>query len=279
MKKKLYHISLKRVDKFVKGIPASRRLEEDTITPRICLSDELRLCLSAVEWGTAGKDGELDDLISFRDDEIRLIWVYEFEVDNNDLISPQQLYKSNKVIDAEATHEYWYIGEEPLIPVREYLIRVTDYTEDSLFIPSYKLSLLGDENYKKYHDVNNGIYATTINVIEEIEYEEVKYNQEKILYGNSFLMEFKDDISEDIQEIITKAFSEILCPKDNFNEEEEKDYPLKFIFGTNISERELYKQKAIIVKTHNVLTLEKEKLMDVFSKNGLLDVKSTIIKC
>lgn len=125
--KKLYHASnnCDIIEEFVPRIPEFRAegLDENNTIPRICLSDSIEGCLSAVPWGGS----RLEDL--FWEEGSCLIRIYEFDIKDlnlKNLLPPEYLYSSDLVRDALISGEYWYIHEK-LKPSRSYLIEVDKY--------------------------------------------------------------------------------------------------------------------------------------------------------
>lgn len=97
----LYHVSMGKSEKiktFEPRVPIScvEEFGEDSITPRICFASSITLCLQAIlgvpDYGT-------------------LISIYTFSVDDNDpnLVSPSELFITNRVPDALENQEYWYL--------------------------------------------------------------------------------------------------------------------------------------------------------------------------
>ena len=72
--KKLYHLSLIPVEEFIPGVPTYRRPEENGAIKRICLSDSIENCLSAVSW--FGSSSSPEDIMT----EVgsKIIFFYEF---------------------------------------------------------------------------------------------------------------------------------------------------------------------------------------------------------
>lgn len=125
--KKLYHASYSCdiIEEFIPRIPEFRAegLDENNTIPRICLSDSIEGCLSAVPWGGS----RLEDL--FWEEGSCLIRIYEFDIKDlnlKNLLPPEYLYSSDLVRDSNITREYWYIDEK-LKPSRSYLIEIRNY--------------------------------------------------------------------------------------------------------------------------------------------------------
>lgn len=133
---KMYHISLdifKNIEVFVPRIPQSRLKNEDSITPRVCVSNSLENCLMGMTymakyWKCLTDDsGTNFDLFDGDDVCLRLLKVYEFEIEDN-LIAPEELDGKKLVPDAIKTNEYWSLKE--IIPTKSYVIKMKDLVED-----------------------------------------------------------------------------------------------------------------------------------------------------
>ena len=119
---KLYHISRelnKDIKEFIPKVrDSSLGFGEDREIARICLSDELEKCLGAISY-------ILDkDVYDGETDRFKVVKVYEFDIDDNDVIPPEKTHKY--VPDALLTHEYWYVKGN-LKPSRTFFIRPTYY--------------------------------------------------------------------------------------------------------------------------------------------------------
>lgn len=181
MLRKLYHLSLEKIEVFKPKIPENILPRENNITKRICLSNSIENCLSAVYWFGSADDVEYCVL---SDTGIIPIYVYEFLIDDSKLKTPNEVYKEN-VIDALYTNEYWYIGEEIINPVKSYIINLKDYTYKTISIKDKETNLM-----------------TIINKIENIKYEIIS----DIIFGNKFLIKYKKDLPLDVTDIIKSAF-------------------------------------------------------------------------
>ena len=97
-----------------------------------------------------------------------LIRVYEFESSNileNNIISSNQLYITDKVRDAEINNEIWVINQN-LKPTKSYLIEIHDYIEGCKDDISYDNLQKFNKNMIDYEEIIDGIYTT----IEAIKY-------------------------------------------------------------------------------------------------------------
>ncbi len=73
---------------------------EDSCTKRVCLSDSIERCLTAI--GSSFRDIHAGAELLVRSVDVN-------RLDRSKLISYDQLYSSGKVPDAMETHEYWYL--------------------------------------------------------------------------------------------------------------------------------------------------------------------------
>lgn len=191
---KFYHLTLdldSPNDKvFVPRIPNESIVAfgEDLTIPRICVSSTIEGCLSSAPWGGSS----LEDIM-FSNGNSQLIKVYEFEstdIAPGNLISPKELYQSDKVRDAEITNEHWVINQD-LRPCKTYLIQITNY--DMSYPDSIPYSLLKkfNEGEAIYEDIIDGYYSQVI----DVEYDIVDFKDyDYKLYFNYNLM--KNNIRE-----------------------------------------------------------------------------------
>lgn len=114
---KLFHVSDKSDESskwFMPRIPVSvaESYGEDTKTPRICFATSVELCVQA-----AGYVLEPGNIIT----------VYEFVINDSDknLISPEQLFNTGKVMDALENQEYWYL-KPAYLTAEHYVIKYVD---------------------------------------------------------------------------------------------------------------------------------------------------------
>lgn len=124
---KLYHVSrnLEHIDKFVPRIPkSSLPMTENRDIKRICLSEHIELCLGAISYNM---DYDLYDEY----EGYKKLRVYEFEIDEADIIKPEEV--SKYVLDATTTREYWYTKGD-LIPDKSYLIQPTFFVNGRTYI-------------------------------------------------------------------------------------------------------------------------------------------------
>lgn len=142
----LYHVSLRfwdEITKFIPRVPKGRldSVGEDTLIPRICLSDSIEGCLTGVPWGGYNliKDppyGEAGLAAIFR--------LYEFDkskIKKENLLNPQQIKKY--VPDSEVSREHWVINQE-IVPEKSYIVMLKDFYIEPVII-QYK-----DTKYRMY---------------------------------------------------------------------------------------------------------------------------------
>lgn len=171
-----YHLTLdlnSADDKvFTPRIPNEKivTIGEDLSTPRICVSSTIEGCLSSAPWGGSS----LEDIILLNDCS-QLIKVYEFNSDDiapENLISPKELYQSDKVRDAEITNEHWVINQN-LRSCRSYLIQIKKY--NITYPDSIPYSLLKNFNEEEddYEDIIDGYFSEII----DLEYDIIECNE------------------------------------------------------------------------------------------------------
>lgn len=118
---KLYHISYDKVLNFVLRVPKNRLPEEDSTTPRICLSTSIEKCVNA-------KPNQAQALYLAKKQSFRMaMYVYEFHTDEiaeDKLIGPKQLKEKYHVLDAINNNEYWLLDCN--VPYQEMRYEVID---------------------------------------------------------------------------------------------------------------------------------------------------------
>lgn len=212
---KLYNVALPEdlhSDVFIPRIPDFRVSGEDNVTDRICLSDSISGCVSAVVWGGA----QFEDMF-FNTNKIESypIKVYEFDTEDikdGNLIGPDELYEKDLVRDATINNEYWVINQE-LKPRRYFYIQVTDFVEESFDDIAYKDYLKVQELEKNnesydYEDYINGCFTgITIRDFKCI-------NKDEITIGDSFEIKLDDietlEDEEELLELVENAFNDFL---------------------------------------------------------------------
>ena len=99
----LYHVSYELsepLDKeFIPRIPQNTIYLEDETTARICFSDSIKGCIRAIK-GCPNTESGFCNII---------VWEYECDENDENLVDWKQLYYSGSVPDAAVTHEYWYL--------------------------------------------------------------------------------------------------------------------------------------------------------------------------
>lgn len=218
---KLYHINLEVgniIKKFKPKIPLIRLRDgsEDSSIPRICLSASLNGCLSAVYWGGASfEDIFIDYGLSIP------IRVYEFDTDDieyNNLITPEYLYKTDKVRDAMINQEYWVINQT-LQPRKTYVIKINSYKEGCEDDISYEDLEYCNNNNEDIEDYINGVFTTI-----QAAYETV--NDEDILYTDTIKISKKDLTKKEPNQYLSVFFNNLI---DSFVPEvvrEPDEYPI-----------------------------------------------------
>lgn len=115
MKKKYYHMSReldKDIDVFTPRIPSSMAIHEERQTTRVCISEHFENCLSSISYVMDGLD---------ENGEYKPIKVYEFELEEDELVHPEKVYKY--VPDAIVHGEFWSLKE--IRPIRSFIIKPT----------------------------------------------------------------------------------------------------------------------------------------------------------
>ena len=216
---KLYHVNLEVgniIKEFDPKIPLIRLRDgsENFSIPRICLSASLNGCLSAVYWGGAS----FEDI--FIDCDLSVpIRVYEFDtddIDDNNLVTPEYLYKSDEVRDAMINQEYWVINQN-LKPRKTYVIKISDYDESCEDDISYEdleyCNNNEDEDIEAYID---GIFTTIQATYKIVEDENILYT-DTLKIPVEYLLKEKNDQSLQILFLINNFVPEVIresneCP-------------------------------------------------------------------
>lgn len=139
---------------------------EELETPRICITPSLEGCLSAVPWGGIVFEDIMEDYGHYL--ASKPIRVYEFDLSDipqKNIITPDILYKNDWVRDAEFTQEHWVINQN-LIPIRTYVIQVTDYYESLEDNISYEDVMHCKETGEDIVEYFNGVYT----IINDVKY-------------------------------------------------------------------------------------------------------------
>lgn len=123
---KLYHISTVDLGEsytFIPRIPANRSLHEDDFTPRVCLSTSVNGAITAI-----ATELNLDEPIDL------VIYSTELHETDKNIVPYTQLYNDNKVCDALATEECWYLKPITMTSIKD-TVTVTN-TNRVKIIPS-----------------------------------------------------------------------------------------------------------------------------------------------
>lgn len=115
-----YHMELAKRDKietFVPRVP-DFCMPCEAHVERVCVSDSIEGCLSAVAWGGSHLDSHPIGTL-FR--------VYVF--DEEDYIVPECVATNYNVIDAIANREYWFLHE--VQPIESFLIEINNFNWDN----------------------------------------------------------------------------------------------------------------------------------------------------
>ena len=97
---KLYHVAIGKHDlvrHFYPRVPERANPPEDVITPRICLSESLEGCLSAIGHPF------------YYSGTPELLTVWELDANVSDCVTPEFLYDNGLVVDALRTREWWLL--------------------------------------------------------------------------------------------------------------------------------------------------------------------------
>lgn len=116
--KYLYHASFTEgpgMHHFVPRIPDGINTDyEDASIPRICFSDSILKCISAI--GSGSRDLRQGGHVT----------VYRMPFPTSDFVTPEELYGKHLVYDALENHEYWYLKPIDLVGT-SYQIGKFDY--------------------------------------------------------------------------------------------------------------------------------------------------------
>lgn len=179
----LYHVSkgwTELYKEFIPRVPEFRAYDEDNKTERICLSDSIGGCLSAIP----------DSL--YHTDEYTKLTIYECDID--DYINYEELYKYGMVPDAYVTHEYWCL--KPIWMFGTHVL-LSDFDSHYEFVPDEKRLdeyVLYVVDYLNCHDII--IPADTKKRLENCTMIEAMYDIfPPLFYKNNLDL---DDVSEEI---------------------------------------------------------------------------------
>lgn len=148
--KKVYHLSFSEVKNnlFIPRIPDIRLSGENDDILRICFSETIEGCISAMPNGV----GAIKGLLDLRETEIAFNGAYLYEIDLRDIkqeniLTPDELQNKRLVPDAIHTGEYWIINQKVKCKKAK-LIQVRDITTMIKFLnETTKLELIKNLDY------------------------------------------------------------------------------------------------------------------------------------
>lgn len=164
----LYHVSydidgdLERV--FTPRVPDNVRFDEEDSIKRVCFSDTIQNCIRAI-----------DGYYKNDNDEIA-VFIYEVD-DNSPVIIPWvDLYNKGLVNDASLTHEYWYVGDEPLV-LQGKIYKIQSYSSKEQIIIEgiYKDKMI--EVLKQ-----GGVYSPICDSLQSYELLEIINSDDELIY-------------------------------------------------------------------------------------------------
>lgn len=208
---KLYHVSFccDIVDTFEPRVPSNRHNEEDSKIGRVCLSDSIEGCLTAVPNGGM----RLEEI--FWEGGSSLIRIYEFDIKDieyKNIIPPEYLYQKDLVRDANITREHWVVNKS-LTPSKTYLIKLHNYDEgssDDISYGDYIEGVLAENEGRRdfsWEEVINGSFVEILNIKYEVVPEERRSSLFRI--KNEIVNISEDDFSE-IESDIYHSFPNIM---------------------------------------------------------------------
>lgn len=179
--KKLYHVSLDITHSgvFDSRVPESRMQDEDSVTPRICVSDSIEGCLTASGFGAHYLGENL-----FENNDLLKVFIFDTEklgLTSDDVIFPEELYQSGKVDDANLTNEHWVLTSVSIPAEDQYVVKVTGFDDSRWdFFFSYKERLQLEKrnvNFNDYEALQDAYFDLTGDefpsfcIIEDVSYE------------------------------------------------------------------------------------------------------------
>lgn len=259
-KRKLVHLSFEKIGEFTPRIPMYIRPEENNSIERICLSNTIENALGAVPW--FGSGGCPENIMS--DIGSKIIFVHEFEIEENFLKKPEEVLLIGSVSDAVLNKEYWYVGDKNLTPSRVYTISITDYYEEEVNILSPNLQKIydeenGDIDIDDYYNLEEEMYYSTVFKPTEIEYNIVS----NVITGNSFSIYYKDELAYNFENIIRKSFEMQLTTFDC-------DFSEDFIVVNNIE------YNCITVNIKKTISFNKDEIIKHIKDSGI-DIQNIVI--
>lgn len=187
----LYHVSydidgdLKRV--FTPRVPDNVRFDEEATIKRICFTDSIQNCIRAID-GYYKNDS----------DEIA-VFIYEVEDDSPVIVPWLDLYDKGLVNDASLTHEYWYVGDMPLVlQGKKYKIQSYFSKEQMIIEAKFKDKMI--EVLKQ-----GGVYASTCDSLQSFELlEMINLDEELINIAKDVVchLEPNENYYPDMEEIL-----------------------------------------------------------------------------
>lgn len=129
----LYHVSLKSIRNFKLRVPKYRLKGEDKTTKRICFSKTLQGAFSAIPHGPEVVSG----LFKIKEicDISPIFHVYVLDtrdLNESDIVDSEQLYLSQRVLDAKLTEEVWILTDN--IKPKHKLVEILDFTVEKELI-------------------------------------------------------------------------------------------------------------------------------------------------
>lgn len=157
---KMYHVSLdifNNIEKFSPKIPDKIAKNENNTIPRVCISDSIVNCLNGLLYyenyfRKISMDSETNYFLLEEGCE-RILKVYEFEIDEKELVFPNYIFKNNLVSDALENNEYWSLKE--LEPIHSYCIKINGFPETkegTLCKDNYRYEILKSIDYSLIND-------------------------------------------------------------------------------------------------------------------------------
>lgn len=165
--KTYYHVSSnydREINEFIPRIPHNRASGEDAVQKRICVSTSLQGCIKAAPtiwyhmhtylnaeyYDPYTHMERLTTLLEQNEKVGYLFKVYEFYLDEGEVISASVLKENEWVPDADQTNEHWIT--KPIKPSKSYYILIENTKEENnqpIFdVTTYQLHELGGvENY------------------------------------------------------------------------------------------------------------------------------------
>lgn len=154
----LYHIGINPNPggTFIPRVPFSRGQWENGEIRRICFSDSVNGCLTAMPEGGC----KLRETVKETDGHFYLyvLDTDKYGIDKQDILTPAQLYENNYVWDAEETDEYWVLVPVKIEKEDIHRIQIVDWEEDTFDVIPYPAYSMAEEKYdgnyeKGYHEI------------------------------------------------------------------------------------------------------------------------------